>query len=196
MGGRGMLLGGVPSVAAGRVMVIGGGVVGQDAAEVAIGMGAEVYVLDATSTGCVSSSSCSTTGPRLSTRRRWPSSSCSPRSGHRPSRRGPVGRQGDDGPRGHLDHDDLRPRRAADRRRSPFVRAARRRTTASRPPGERWLSLAGTRARSPRECGRRTLSAARARSRAGSVRRHPPRSGRRSRPPGSSRSCRRSSASG
>ena len=46
MGGRGMLLGGVPGVAAGRVMVIGGGVVGQNAAEVAIGMGAEVDVLD------------------------------------------------------------------------------------------------------------------------------------------------------
>jgi alanine dehydrogenase len=45
MGGRGMLLGGVPGVAAGRVMVIGGGVVGQNAAEVAIGMGAEVHVL-------------------------------------------------------------------------------------------------------------------------------------------------------
>ena len=37
---------GVPGVAAGRVMVIGGGVVGQNAAEVAIGMGAEVDVLD------------------------------------------------------------------------------------------------------------------------------------------------------
>ena len=46
MGGRGMLLGGVPSVAAGRVMVIGGGVVGQNAAEIAIGMGAETYVYD------------------------------------------------------------------------------------------------------------------------------------------------------
>jgi alanine dehydrogenase len=46
MGGRGMLLGGVPGVAAGRVMVIGGGVVGQNAAEIAIGMGAEVYVFD------------------------------------------------------------------------------------------------------------------------------------------------------
>jgi alanine dehydrogenase len=46
MGGRGMLLGGVPGVAPGRVMVIGGGVVGQNAAEVAIGMGAEVCVLD------------------------------------------------------------------------------------------------------------------------------------------------------
>jgi alanine dehydrogenase len=46
MGGRGMLLGGVPGVAAGKVMVIGGGVVGQNAAEVAIGMGAETYVYD------------------------------------------------------------------------------------------------------------------------------------------------------
>src|SRR3954454_1089753 len=44
LGGRGMLLGGVPGVAAGKVMVIGGGVVGQNAAEVAIGMGAETYV--------------------------------------------------------------------------------------------------------------------------------------------------------
>jgi alanine dehydrogenase len=46
LGGRGLLLGGVPGVAAGKVMVIGGGVVGQNAAEIAIGMGAEVYVYD------------------------------------------------------------------------------------------------------------------------------------------------------
>jgi alanine dehydrogenase len=46
LGGRGMLLGGVPGVAAGKVMVIGGGVVGQNAAEIAIGMGAETYVYD------------------------------------------------------------------------------------------------------------------------------------------------------
>ena len=46
MGGRGMLLGGVPGVAAGRVMIVGGGVVGINAAVIAIGMGAEVYVLD------------------------------------------------------------------------------------------------------------------------------------------------------
>ena len=39
LGGRGLLLGGVPGVAAGKVMVIGGGVVGQNAAEIAIGMG-------------------------------------------------------------------------------------------------------------------------------------------------------------
>ncbi len=46
LGGRGMLLGGVPGVAAGKVMVIGGGVVGLTAAEIAIGMGAETYVFD------------------------------------------------------------------------------------------------------------------------------------------------------
>jgi alanine dehydrogenase len=46
LGGRGLLLGGVPGVAAGKVMVIGGGVVGQNAADIAVGMGAEVYVYD------------------------------------------------------------------------------------------------------------------------------------------------------
>ena len=46
LGGRGILLGGVPGVAAGKVMVIGGGVVGQNAAQIAIGMGAETYVYD------------------------------------------------------------------------------------------------------------------------------------------------------
>jgi alanine dehydrogenase len=46
LGGRGLLLGGVPGVAAGRVMVIGGGVVGHAAATIAIGMGAQTYVLD------------------------------------------------------------------------------------------------------------------------------------------------------
>ena len=46
MGGRGVLLGGVPGVAAATVMVIGGGVVGQNAAFIAIGMEAEVYVYD------------------------------------------------------------------------------------------------------------------------------------------------------
>ena len=46
LGGRGLLLGGVPGVAAGKVMVIGGGVVGQNAADIALGMGAEVYVYD------------------------------------------------------------------------------------------------------------------------------------------------------
>ncbi len=46
LGGRGVLLGGVPGVAAANVIVIGGGVVGMNAAFIAIGMEANVYVLD------------------------------------------------------------------------------------------------------------------------------------------------------
>ncbi len=46
LGGRGILLGGVPGVAAANVMVIGGGVVGMHAAFIAIGMEASVYVFD------------------------------------------------------------------------------------------------------------------------------------------------------
>jgi alanine dehydrogenase len=46
LGGRGILLGGVPGVAAANVLVIGGGVVGYHAAQVAIGMGATVTVFD------------------------------------------------------------------------------------------------------------------------------------------------------
>jgi alanine dehydrogenase len=45
-GGRGILLGGVPGVAPAQVVVIGGGVVGTQAIDVAVGMGAEVWVLD------------------------------------------------------------------------------------------------------------------------------------------------------
>lgn len=45
-GGRGILLGGVPGVQPGKVVVIGGGVVGTQAARVAIGLGAAVTVLD------------------------------------------------------------------------------------------------------------------------------------------------------
>ena len=45
-GGTGVLLGGVPGVRPGRVVVIGGGVVGRNAAEMAVGLGAEVTVLD------------------------------------------------------------------------------------------------------------------------------------------------------
>ncbi len=45
-GGRGVLLPGVPGVAPGRVVIIGGGTVGMNAAQVAAGMGAEVVVLD------------------------------------------------------------------------------------------------------------------------------------------------------
>jgi alanine dehydrogenase len=46
LGGRGILLGGVPGVAAANVMVIGGGVVGMNAAFIAIGMEADVFVYD------------------------------------------------------------------------------------------------------------------------------------------------------
>jgi alanine dehydrogenase len=46
MGGRGILLGGVPGVAAANVLVIGGGVVGMNAAFIAIGMEADVFVFD------------------------------------------------------------------------------------------------------------------------------------------------------
>jgi alanine dehydrogenase len=46
LGGRGVLLGGVPGVAAATVLVIGGGVVGLNAALIAIGMQADVFVFD------------------------------------------------------------------------------------------------------------------------------------------------------
>jgi alanine dehydrogenase len=46
MGGRGILLGGVPGVAAANVMVIGGGAVGLNAAFIAIGMEADVFIYD------------------------------------------------------------------------------------------------------------------------------------------------------
>jgi alanine dehydrogenase len=45
-GGRGLLLGGVPGVQPGRVLVIGGGIVGYNAAVIALGLGAEVTILD------------------------------------------------------------------------------------------------------------------------------------------------------
>ncbi len=45
-GGRGILLGGVPGVAPGNVVVIGGGIVGINAAKIACGLGAKVYLLD------------------------------------------------------------------------------------------------------------------------------------------------------
>jgi alanine dehydrogenase len=45
-GGKGVLLGGVPGVAAAQVVVLGGGVVGTHAIEIALGMGAHVTVLD------------------------------------------------------------------------------------------------------------------------------------------------------
>ena len=45
-GGRGVLMGGVPGVEPAKVMVLGGGIVGLNAAKMAIGMGAEVTLLD------------------------------------------------------------------------------------------------------------------------------------------------------
>jgi alanine dehydrogenase len=46
LGGRGLLLGGVPGVAPGRVVVIGGGMVGYNAAVIALGLGADVTILE------------------------------------------------------------------------------------------------------------------------------------------------------
>ena len=45
-GGRGVLLGGVPGVRPGKVVILGGGVVGTEAARIAVGMGATVQILD------------------------------------------------------------------------------------------------------------------------------------------------------
>lgn len=45
-GGKGMLLGGVPGVDPAKVVIIGGGVVGRHAAHMAVGLGADVWVLD------------------------------------------------------------------------------------------------------------------------------------------------------
>ncbi len=46
LGGRGLLLGGVPGVAPGTVVVIGGGIVGYNAAVIALGLGANVTILE------------------------------------------------------------------------------------------------------------------------------------------------------
>jgi len=46
LGGRGLLLGAVPGVAPGKVVIIGGGVVGYNAAVIALGLGAQVTILD------------------------------------------------------------------------------------------------------------------------------------------------------
>jgi alanine dehydrogenase len=45
-GGRGILLGGVPGVKCGKVTIVGGGVVGTNAATIALGLGAEVTIID------------------------------------------------------------------------------------------------------------------------------------------------------
>src|SRR5216110_814791 len=46
LGGRGLLLGGVPGVAPGRVLIIGGGIVGYNAAVITLGLGASVTILE------------------------------------------------------------------------------------------------------------------------------------------------------
>lgn len=45
-GGRGVLLGGIPGVAPGNVVILGGGVVGHNAAKMAVGLGAHVTIID------------------------------------------------------------------------------------------------------------------------------------------------------
>ncbi len=45
-GGRGILLGGVPGVKPGKVVILGGGVVGTESARIAVGMGAAVQIID------------------------------------------------------------------------------------------------------------------------------------------------------
>jgi alanine dehydrogenase len=45
-GGKGLLLGGVPGTRRGQVVILGGGIVGSNAARIAVGMGAQVTVLD------------------------------------------------------------------------------------------------------------------------------------------------------
>ncbi|MFS8888994.1 alanine dehydrogenase, partial [Synechococcus sp. R55.1] len=45
-GGRGVLLGGIPGVPPGRVVILGGGTVGTEAAKMAVGLGARVQILD------------------------------------------------------------------------------------------------------------------------------------------------------
>ncbi|MFS0823995.1 alanine dehydrogenase [Bacillus sp. 1P02SD] len=49
-GGKGVLLGGVPGVSRGKVTIIGGGVVGMNAAKIAVGLGAQVSIMDVSPT--------------------------------------------------------------------------------------------------------------------------------------------------
>ena len=118
LGGRGLLLGGVPGVAAGKVMVIGGGVVGLTAAEIAIGMGAETYVYDRSidrlrELDFLLNNRCSTVfSTTLSIERMLPGGRPRHRRGPRPRRQGaarhhPRAAQPDEVPRG--------PRRRVDR---------------------------------------------------------------------------------
>jgi len=67
-GGRGLLLGGVPGVPAARVLVIGGGGVGTHAARMAVGLGAEVTIIDRSLPRLRQWTSCSEAGSG----REWP----------------------------------------------------------------------------------------------------------------------------
>jgi len=78
-GGRGVLLGGVPGVLPGKVLVIGGGVVGFNAAKMAVGMGADVTILDRAGT------------PRQPFRRPRQDALFQPRHGRADDRRGRTG---------------------------------------------------------------------------------------------------------
>ncbi|MBN8215437.1 MAG: alanine dehydrogenase [Spirochaetes bacterium] len=49
-GGRGILLGGVPGIQRGKIAILGGGVVGTNACKIAVGLGAEVTLLDVSAT--------------------------------------------------------------------------------------------------------------------------------------------------
>ena len=76
LGGRGILLGGVPGVAAATVLVIGGGVVGMNAAFIAIGMEADVFVFDRSIDRLRELEVAFAGAPRRSTPRRSRSSRC------------------------------------------------------------------------------------------------------------------------
>ena len=81
LGGRGILLGGVPGVAAAKVMVIGGGVVGMNAAFIALGMEADGLRLRPQHRPPARARHRASAGaPTRATRRRWTSSSACPRS--------------------------------------------------------------------------------------------------------------------
>ncbi len=67
-GGKGVLLGGVPGTRRGRVVILGGGVVGRNAATIAIGMGAQVTVLDVRAETMATSRTSSAAPSRRSTR--------------------------------------------------------------------------------------------------------------------------------
>ena len=61
-GGKGLLLAGAPGVKPGRVVVLGAGTVGNNAVRIAVGMGAEVTVLESTARASRPSTSTTATG--------------------------------------------------------------------------------------------------------------------------------------